>query len=175
MTFDKTFNLTDVHVTAAVYKNVALFNSRIMEHSGSFGAFFLHGNYDFRVFSQFFKHIPLEFADSFSPALGSDKEKAIRNAMAFACPDAGMLKYKRDLHINCVNYHTDKIGVPYSPKMRLLSAIFGDNDLVHSTGGTDFETRLELAYREMHKAAPEFISFFETHVALNKQIGRIAE
>ncbi|GFO24971.1 hypothetical protein PoB_005147600 [Plakobranchus ocellatus] len=43
MTFDKTFNLTDVHVTAAVYKNVALLNSRTMEHPGFFGAFFLHG------------------------------------------------------------------------------------------------------------------------------------
>ncbi|GFO40909.1 hypothetical protein PoB_006741400 [Plakobranchus ocellatus] len=54
MTFDKTFNLTDVHVTAAVYKNVALLNSRTMEDPGFFGAFFLHGNSAFRVFTQFF-------------------------------------------------------------------------------------------------------------------------
>lgn len=47
--------------------------------------------------------------------------------------------------------------------MRLLSAIFGDNGLVHSTGEV-FETRLELSYREMQKTAPEFISYFETHV-----------
>ncbi|GFO08150.1 hypothetical protein PoB_003465500 [Plakobranchus ocellatus] len=48
--------------------------------------------------------------------------------------------------------------------MRLLSTIFGDNGLVHSTGEVVFETRLEIAYREMHKTAPEFISYFETHV-----------
>ncbi|GFO08151.1 hypothetical protein PoB_003465600 [Plakobranchus ocellatus] len=90
MTFDKTFNLTDVHVTAAVYKNVALLNSRTMEHPSFFGAFFLHGNSDFRVFTQFFQHIALEFADSPNPVLGSDEEKAMRNAMAFAFPDAGI-------------------------------------------------------------------------------------
>ncbi|GFN76780.1 hypothetical protein PoB_000328600 [Plakobranchus ocellatus] len=51
MTFDKVFNLIDVHVTAAVYKNVALLNSRTMEHPGFFGAFFLYGNSDFKLFS----------------------------------------------------------------------------------------------------------------------------
>ncbi|GFO47318.1 hypothetical protein PoB_007382300 [Plakobranchus ocellatus] len=77
MTFDKTFNLTDVHVTAALYKNVALLNSRTMEHPGFFGAFFLHGNLDLSVFAQFFHHIVLEFADSPNPVLGSDEEKAM--------------------------------------------------------------------------------------------------
>ncbi|GFO27053.1 hypothetical protein PoB_005355800 [Plakobranchus ocellatus] len=38
MMFDKTFNLTDVHVTAAVYKNVTLLDSCTMEYSGFFGA-----------------------------------------------------------------------------------------------------------------------------------------
>ncbi|GFN80768.1 hypothetical protein PoB_000727400 [Plakobranchus ocellatus] len=164
MTFDKTFNLTDVHETSAVYKNVALLNSRTMEHPGFFGAFFLHGNSDFRVFTQFFQHIALEFADSPNPVLGSDEEKAMRNAMAFAFPDAGILTCNRHLRGNCVNYLTDKIGVPHGPKMSLWSTIFGANDLVHSTVKVVFETRLEIAYREMHKTAPEFISYFETHV-----------
>ena len=164
MTFDKTFNLADVYVTAAVYKNVALVNSRTMEHPGFFGAFFLHDNSDFRVFSQFFQHIALEFADSPSPVLGSDEEKAMRNAMAFAFPDAGMLTCNRHLRGNCVNYLTDKIGVPHGPKMRLLSAIFGDNGLVHSNGEVVFYIRLELAYREMQETAPQFISYFDTNV-----------
>ncbi|GFN85258.1 hypothetical protein PoB_001176400 [Plakobranchus ocellatus] len=73
--FDKTLNLADVHVTAAVYKNVAMLNSRTMEHPGVFGAFFLHGNSDFRVFTQFFQHIALEFADSPNPVLGCDEER----------------------------------------------------------------------------------------------------
>ena len=33
MTFDKTFNLASLHVTAAVYQNVASVNSRTMEHA----------------------------------------------------------------------------------------------------------------------------------------------
>ena len=138
MTFDKTFNLADVYVTAAVYKNVALVNSRTMEHPGFFWSFFLHSNSEFRVFSQFFQHSALKFADSPSPVLSSDEEKAMRNAMAFAFPDAGMLTCNRHLRGNCVNYLTEKIGVPHASKMRLLSAIFGDNGLVHSTGEVVF-------------------------------------
>ncbi|GFO13812.1 hypothetical protein PoB_004031700 [Plakobranchus ocellatus] len=103
MTFDKTFNLTDVHVTSAVYKNVALLNSRTMEHPGFFGAFFLHGNSDFRVFAQFFHHSVLEFADSPNPVFGSDEEKAMRNAMAFAFPDAGILTCNRHLRATVLN------------------------------------------------------------------------
>ncbi|GFN85257.1 hypothetical protein PoB_001176300, partial [Plakobranchus ocellatus] len=56
--------------------------------------------------------------------------------MAFAFPDAGNLTCNRHLRGNCVNYLTDKIGVPHGPKMRLLSAIIGDNGLVHSTGSS---------------------------------------
>ncbi|GFN96978.1 hypothetical protein PoB_002348400 [Plakobranchus ocellatus] len=66
------------------------------------------------------QHIALEFADSPNPVLGSDEEKAMRNAMAFAFPDAGILTCNRHLRGNCVNYLTDKIGVPHGPKMRLL-------------------------------------------------------
>ena len=165
MTFDKTFNLADVYVTAAVYKNVALVHSCTMEHPGFFEAFFLHSNSEFRVFSQFFQHIALKFADSPSPVLSSDEEKAMRNAMAFAFPDAGMLTCNRHLRGNCVNYLTEKIGVPHASKMRLLSAIFGDYGLVHSAGEVVFLIiRLELAYREMQKTAPEFISYFDTNV-----------
>ena len=164
MTFDKTFNLADLHVTTAVYKNVAVVNSRTMEHPGFFGPFFLHGNSDFRVFAQFFQHIALELSDSPSPVLGSDEEKAMRNAMAFAFPDAGMLTCSRHLRGNCVNYLTDKIGLPHGPKMRLLSTIFGENGLVHSTSEVVFETRLDVAYREMQKIAPGFIPYFESHV-----------
>ena len=68
--------------------------------------------------------------------------------MAFAFPDAEMLTCNRHLR---VNYFTDKIGVPHAPKMRLLSAIFGDNGLVHSTGEVVFYIRLEVAYREMRR------------------------
>ncbi|GFO00709.1 hypothetical protein PoB_002721400 [Plakobranchus ocellatus] len=107
MMFDKTF-----YLTAAVYKNVTLLNSRTMEYSGFFGAFFLHGNSDFRVFTQFFQHIALEFADSPTPVLDSDEEKAL----AFAFPDAGNLTCNRHLRGNCVNYLTDKIGVHMAPK-----------------------------------------------------------
>ncbi|GFO00741.1 large subunit GTPase 1 [Plakobranchus ocellatus] len=101
-----------------------------MEHPGFFGAFFLHGNSDFRVFTQFFQHIALEFADSPNPVLNSDEEKAMRNAMAFAFPDAGILTCNRHLRGNCINYLTDKIDVPHGPKIRLLSTIFGANCLL---------------------------------------------
>ena len=116
------------------------------------------------MFAQFFQHIAIEFADLPSPVMGSDEEKAMRNAMAFAFPDESMLTCNRHLRGNCANYLTDKIGVPHGPKLNILSAIFGDKGLIHSGSEVVFETRLELAYREMQKTAPEFRSYFETHV-----------
>ena len=53
---DKTFNLSDLHVTLTVYKNLSLLSRRSGDHPIFMGPVFLHGNSDQETYKHFFHH-----------------------------------------------------------------------------------------------------------------------
>jgi len=93
---DKTFNLTEVHVTMAVYKNLALCREGTHKHPIMTGPIFVHGTSDYDTYSVFFDYLKRKLRQcSSQPVLGSDDEKAMRKAMKDAFPYAGSLVCER--------------------------------------------------------------------------------
>ena len=82
---DKTFNLGQFHVTVTVFNNLAVLRRDTGEHPIFFGPMYIHGSSKMSDYSTFFDHIrrALENPPS-SPIVGSDDEKALRNAIAQA-------------------------------------------------------------------------------------------
>jgi len=54
LAFDKTFNLTEVHVTMAVYENLALYREGTQNHPIMMGPMFIHGTLDYETYGVFF-------------------------------------------------------------------------------------------------------------------------
>ena len=79
---DKTFNLSDMHLTCTVYKNLSLETTRNGEPPLFLGPVFLHGNSDEDTFAFFFGHLSYVLFDACQkgqpPVFGSDEEKALR-------------------------------------------------------------------------------------------------
>jgi hypothetical protein len=57
LTFDKTYNLRSVFVTAAVYKNIAQIRRRTSDSPLFLGPVFIRGQPDFQTYSQFFSNL----------------------------------------------------------------------------------------------------------------------
>ena len=54
---DKTFNLSQLHVTITAFKNLPVYEKVPGEHPIMLGPIFLHGNSDFDTFLLFFSHL----------------------------------------------------------------------------------------------------------------------
>ena len=54
---DKTFNLSQLHVTITAFKNLSVYEKVPGEHPIMLGPIFLHGNSDFDTFLLFFSHL----------------------------------------------------------------------------------------------------------------------
>jgi len=76
---DKTFNLGEIHVTVAVYKNLTVVCSRTNEHPLFIVPLYLHGHSDAETYSFFFSHIASRLLDCPFTQLtfGEDEEQAI--------------------------------------------------------------------------------------------------
>lgn len=57
LAFDKKFNPTEVHVTMAVYKNLAAYRERIQNHPIMMGLMFIHGISDYETYGIFFDYL----------------------------------------------------------------------------------------------------------------------
>ena len=92
---NKTFNLTELHVTTTVFKNQAVVRETTGEHPLFFGPAFIHGHSTKVVFSSFFGHIAhsLQVVDTSSLIIGSDDEKALTKAVKEAFPKISMYYY----------------------------------------------------------------------------------
>jgi hypothetical protein len=89
---DKTFNIGPLHATVTAYKNLSLIKRQTRDHPIFIGPIFLHGNSDADTFLLFFQHLAGKLSSAGSPpTLGSDEEKAMRDALARAFPNSGRL------------------------------------------------------------------------------------
>ena len=110
---DKTFNLSDLHVTGTVYKCLSVKRRDTGAHPIFCGPLLLHGNSDKDTFYLFLQHLsgnPLDCPQL--PVLGSDEEMALRQAMALAFPHTSRLVCTRHLKKkNFSNALADKVGL----------------------------------------------------------------
>ena len=112
LSFDKTFNLGQIHLTAAVFKNLSVTRKNTGDHPLFVGPMYLHRHSDYESYRHFFDHLSMELEGSPSrPVTGSDEERAMCNAMETAFPGGGRLSCTRHLQGNAQDYLKDKVGV----------------------------------------------------------------
>ena len=88
---DKTFDLSQLHVTITAFKNVSVYRKVPGEHPIMLGPIFLQGNSDFDTFFLFFNHLygVLTVAGAKQqPIFGSDDKKSLRMALTKAFPNS---------------------------------------------------------------------------------------
>ena len=114
LSFDKTFNFRDLHVTASIFKHLGVRQNRTGGNPIIIGPVFLHGNSSYLGYLSFFNHLSAILTDGLSPEdqniiIGSDDEKALRKAIKQAFPNATQLLCTRHLRNNVLRYLTDKV------------------------------------------------------------------
>ena len=160
---DTTFNMGQFHVTVTVFNNLAVLRRDTGEHPICFGPMYIHGSSKMSD-STFFDHIrrALENPPS-SPIVGSDDEKALRNAIAQAWPQGRQLYCHRHLHTNCTEYLSRKVGLTDQEKRPVLDAVFGDAGVTAANTRVVFDARL--AHASSLANITTFGQYFSSRVA----------
>ena len=159
--FDKTFNLSELHVTASVYKNLAVKRITTNDHPIFLGPCFLHGNSDFETYNTYFNYLSLHLS---SPIIGSDGEGGLVKAIRHSFPTSHHLTCTRHLRTNAMDQLKDKIGLPHQARQLLLSHIFGDDGITATTNQLAFEHRLQQTTDHITAVAPAFIAYFNQRI-----------
>ena len=103
--FDKTFNLSDLHVTAGVYKNLAVKSKTTGDHPLFLGPILIHGNSDFETYHFFFSELSSRLRGvSSKPVFGFDDESALHGALRHVFHECFELYCTRHLKENVVDY-----------------------------------------------------------------------
>ena len=98
---DKTYNLGPVHVTATVFKNIAVLRQRTGMYPIFCGPVFLRGNSDTETLFVFLQHLSGKFLSAMKPpVLGSD-------AIGLAFPNSPRLSCTQHLKENLKDYFVD--------------------------------------------------------------------
>jgi hypothetical protein len=165
LAFDKTCNLTDLHVTVGVFKNLSVFRNGTTNHPLFIGPMFIHGNSDFETFATFFGDLSVKLADcSSSPVLGSDDEKAMRKAMKHVFPTSRQIVCIRHIKLNVIDYLTSTIGANSDSRRPIVDVLFGTHGLSLAEDEIAFDQRASDSKDIIKKHAPLFIPYFESRV-----------
>ncbi|GFO24874.1 hypothetical protein PoB_005137900 [Plakobranchus ocellatus] len=118
---DKTFNL----VTITVYKCISVKRKRADDFPIFCGPIFLHGNSDRETFFLFLHHLSGNLGGCAQcPVLGSDEEKALRQAMSLAFPKYPRLACAQLLKKNLKHALADKVRYATTAETETRSADF---------------------------------------------------
>ena len=152
---DKTFNLTELHVTATVFKNQAVVRETTGEHPLFIGPAFIHGHSTKVVFSSFFGQIAhsLQAVDTSSLIIGSDDEKALTKAVKEAFPKSFHVLCTRHLRDNVCRKLTD-LGTCEPDKREILTLIFGKRGICASDTDVIFDQRVDATKSIVEEKSP---------------------
>lgn len=165
LAFDKTFNLTEIHVTMAVYNNLALYRDGTQNHPIMLGPMFIHGTSDYDTYCVFFEYLKRKTRQcSSQPVLGSDDETAMRKAMKDAFPESGTLVCERHLQQNAADYLTNNVGVTSVSKKRVINSLFGTQGLSDAADLVTFELRSDTARGVISENAPGFMDYYSSRI-----------
>ncbi|XP_035685260.1 uncharacterized protein LOC118421864 [Branchiostoma floridae] len=163
--FDKTFNLTKVHVTVGVFKHLAVKRRKTGNHPIFIGPMYLHDNSDMGTYYDFFAELSAKLHDAPSPpVLGSDDEGGLRNGMKKAFPMSCSLCCTRHLKEN-IKAQLVKIGVPEAEVKNIKKALFGKEGVSHSDDEKQFRSRIAKCRAYYMEHAPQFDTYFKRYVA----------
>ncbi|XP_064098155.1 uncharacterized protein LOC135209391 [Macrobrachium nipponense] len=156
---DKTYNLGELHVTATVFKNLAVRRRSTDDHPIMAGPIFLHGNSDTDTYFVFFQHLAGMLVDTdVHPVLGSDEEKAIRLAFQKAFPGASMICCTRHLRNNVNEFLKDKSGCNNATRKIITAKIFGEEGIVAADDDLSWEMKVEDCKKLITDQTPSFLS-----------------
>lgn len=167
LSFDKTFNLGNIYVTACVFKNLALQRRRTGVSPIFIGPIFLHGHSDIDTFAQFFSHLALRLRDCNTNqlVLGSDEELALRRCMSLYFPQSAAVLCTRHLHKNAVNMLENSIGSRSTVRKVAIAAIFGEGGLTSCTEAMAFDEKVETIRTDiLPKSPPQFSAYFNSRL-----------
>ena len=162
LSFDKTFNLEQIHLTAAVFKNLSVTRTNTGDHPLFVGPMYLHGHSDYESHRHFFDHLSMKLEGSpRRPVTGSDEERAMCNAMETAFPGGGRLSCMRYLQGNAQDYLKDKVGVCDTDRCAIIRDIFGKDGLSESDDELLFDCRLQTVLDTIDTLTPAFTKYFK--------------
>ena len=168
---DRTFNLGQFFVTALVYKNLGIVHANdVDEHPLVLGPVFIHRDATFEAYNYFISTIKgsLYLQNSISSFdirlgdgihIGSDKERAIVNAIDINFPGSNQLLCSKHLKDGTLNYMQSK-GVPQKDRKKICDAIFGDKGAINADDSIDFETKSRKVIEEAY-VYPKFVNYFK--------------
>ena len=140
---DRTFNLGDVFATVFVYKNTSVYRQDSQDHPIFLGPIMLHGQSTFDEYQSFFAESAgrLAPADLAKMTLGSDDEKAVRNALDSAFPQSTKVLCTRHLKNNTNDYLREKVGIRSGQRQEIVKSIFSQDGLCGADDSIVFEDR----------------------------------
>jgi len=167
LSFDKTFNLGAIYVTASVYKNVVLHRKRTGDHPLFLGPIFIHGHSDTMTYGLFFAHLAHLFTDcdQHQLTLGSDEELALRQCMHQHFPRAALISCTRHVQQNVGRWLDARIGSRSTARRAVYQALFGDGGLTSCNDVITFDASVRaIRQNDLQDCPSEFVSYFEQRV-----------
>ena len=163
--FDKTFNLGDIHVTLAVFKNLAITRRDSNEHPIFPGPLFLHGNSDYLTYLNFFSHLSGRLQGTPSqPVFGTNDEIAMKQAIQTSFPQSSALSCTRHLKQNIDEYLRDTIGTNHTDRSAITTSIFGPAGITKADDQVIFDLRMETTIAIYTATSPSFDKYFKDRV-----------
>ena len=152
---DKTFNLTELHVTATVFKNKSVVRDATGDHPLFIGPSFIHGHSTKVVFSSFFTQLAHELkgSDTSGMTIGSDDEKALTSAIKGAFPQSYHVLCTRHLREN-TSRKLSELGVSEHNKKDIVNSIFGHRGICASDNELILEERVKHARKLVNEKIP---------------------
>ena len=162
---DKTFNLSDMHVTATVFKHQRVVRRSTGEHPLFIGPALIHGHSTTQVFNTFFSALASELgvnSGSAPIAIGSDDEKAMRNAIKGNFNGYHVL-CTRHLREN-ITRHLGSVGVCDANKRKIIESIFSERGLCAPDTPSVYLERLETTKKITAATAPGAMDYMTTRI-----------
>ena len=154
---DKTFNLSDLHVTTTVFKYLAVTRRDTGEHPIAVGPTFLHGNSDTETFFIFLQHLAGKlFGCHTQPTFGSDEESALTQAIEKSFPASQRLSCERHLKNNMKAFLSDKIGLAKKDRNKILHEVFRKCET--ETTSSNLEDNLKLMTEELPSKVANYLT-----------------
>ena len=164
---DKTFNLTNFHVTATTFINLSLLRQSTNDHSIFIGPILIHGNSTRKNFNEFFSILSNELSDTVSPPIfGTDEETAMRNAIKHCFPTSKLLTCTRHLKENTarnLRISTEQI------QKEIIHKISGSGGLSSSSNDLVFDIRKCEISDFIQQHTPSFTHYFNNLAAMIKE------
>ncbi|XP_052699373.1 uncharacterized protein LOC128176881 [Crassostrea angulata] len=152
---DRTFNLGPCFVTTTTYKNVKILKRETLQNPIFLGPVFLHWDGETDSYFKFLCHLNSKLGFPSGLKVGSDEEKAIKNAINQSFHKPCHLLCTKHLKDNVRRYLKDKDGCRAKERETIVKSIFGHDGLLNSDDSFSFESK----FADMDSVLAKFPNF----------------